>query len=214
MTGLIPLCAVAIGSGRLADRLPEFSARVRDFLRVQAAVRRRGRALRRRRSGGDGRAGRARPAAAACSSGSATSRSSCRPTGCASVSAAYRGHPFEFWQDGQRGGHDRLRARRVDDRAVRRQLELARADLVPGQLPGDRGAGPLRGAARRLVHGRVPARLGQPADAHRDHHRSARSDWSTSSSPTATAAARCSATAERSRPELAGRAALPRVFPR
>ena len=40
----------------------------------------------------------------------------------------------------------RLRAGRVDDGAVRRQLELARADLVPRQLPGHRGA---RRASRR-----------------------------------------------------------------
>ena len=36
--------------------------------------------------------------------------------------------------------HRRLRAGRVDQRPVRRQLQLARPDLVPGQLPADRGA--------------------------------------------------------------------------
>ena len=39
--------------------------------------------------------------------------------------------------------HGELRAGRVDDRPVRRELQLARADLVPGQLPGDRGDPPL-----------------------------------------------------------------------
>ena len=56
----------------------------------------------------------------------------------------------------------RLRARRVDDRPVRRQLELARTGLVPGQLPVHRVAA----AAGTTwlgddVHGRVPDRLGQ-----------------------------------------------------
>ena len=41
----------------------------------------------------------------------------------------------------------RLRAGRVDDRPVRRQLELARAGLVPGQLPRHRGAARLRTAS-------------------------------------------------------------------
>ena len=37
-------------------------------------------------------------------------------------------------------GDARLRARRVDERPLRRQLELARPDLVPGQLPARRVA--------------------------------------------------------------------------
>ena len=46
------------------------------------------------------------------------------------------------------------------DRPLRRQLELARADLVPGQLPADRGAGALPPLLRRRPAGRVPDRLG------------------------------------------------------
>ena len=53
---------------------------------------------------------------------------------------------------------DRLRAGRVDLRDVRRQLELARADLVPDQLPGRQRAPALRAVLRRLLHGRVPDR--------------------------------------------------------
>ena len=50
-----------------------------------------------------------------------------------------------------------------DTRPVRRQLQLARAGLVPGQLPADRGAGALPPLLRRHAPGRVPDRLG-PAD--------------------------------------------------
>ena len=57
---------------------------------------------------------------------------------------------------------DRLRARRVDDGPVRRQLELARPGLVPGQLPVHRVAAPLGRGARRRVHGRVPDRVRAP----------------------------------------------------
>ena len=53
----------------------------------------------------------------------------------------------------------RLRARRVDDGDVRRQLELARADLVPDELPADRGARPARPLLRGRVHGRAARRL-------------------------------------------------------
>ena len=56
----------------------------------------------------------------------------------------------------------RLRAGRVVHRPVRRQLQLARADLVPGQLPADRVAAEVPPLPRRRLHGRVsrPARAG------------------------------------------------------
>ena len=57
-------------------------------------------------------------------------------------------------------GLDRLRARGVDHRHVRRQLELAGTDLVSGQLPRRRRARPLRTILRRSTHDRVPDRLG------------------------------------------------------
>ena len=53
---------------------------------------------------------------------------------------------------------DRLRARRVDHRHVRRQLELARAGLDAGQLPRRRGARPLCALLRRRPEGRVSDR--------------------------------------------------------
>ena len=49
-------------------------------------------------------------------------------------------------------------------RPVRRQLQLARADLVPGQLPAHRVAAEVPPLLRRRLQGRVPDRLGQLAD--------------------------------------------------
>ena len=68
-----------------------------------------------------------------------------------------------------RGRHRdrRLRARRVDDRPVRRQLQLARSDLVPRQLPVHRIAAALGRRPRRDVHGRVPDGLRSTASAAR-----------------------------------------------
>ena len=63
-------------------------------------------------------------------------------------------------------GDRRLRAGGVDDRPVRRQLQLARADLVPRQLP--RASGRCAASPARCgddVHRRVPARVRAAADA-------------------------------------------------
>ena len=57
-----------------------------------------------------------------------------------------------------RARHDRLRAGRVDDLDVRRQLELAGADLVPAQLPVDQRPRSLRPVLRRRLPRRVPHR--------------------------------------------------------
>ena len=65
----------------------------------------------------------------------------------------------------------RLRAGRVVDRAVRRQLELARADLVPGQLPAGRGAAEVPPLLRRQHPRRMPDRIRDHADAGRGRHR-------------------------------------------
>ena len=82
--------------------------------------------------------------------------------GIRSLSRFHRDHPF----DARARRHDepgRLRAGRVADRALRRQLELARAGLVPDQLPADRGAPEVPPLLRRRLHGGVPDRLGHVA---------------------------------------------------
>ena len=61
-------------------------------------------------------------------------------------------------------GHDRLRAGRVDDTHVRRQLQLAGPVVVPAQLPGHRCSRALRPLLRRQLADRVPDRLGTEAD--------------------------------------------------
>ena len=80
------------------------------------------------------------------------------------------------------GRHDRLRAGRVDHEHVRRQLELARADLDAGQLPGDPPVRRLPALLRRRLHAGVPDRLGR---------RSARSARSRRTSPTGSSRSGC-----------------------
>ena len=91
----------------------------------------------------------------------------------ARVSRWHREHPFALDVDGSSATSTTSRpSRRTGD--VRRQLELARAGLVPGQLPRRRGAAPLRALLRRRGEGRVPDRLGAAAHARRDRARTPR----------------------------------------
>ncbi len=92
--------------------------------------------------------------------GSSTRRSSCRRTGCAPCRA---GTPSIRSSSTSTGTIDAIdyEPGRVDDRHVRRQLELARADLDAGQLPRRRGARAATRASSATTHGRVPDRLGQ-----------------------------------------------------
>ena len=68
-----------------------------------------------------------------------TRTSSCRPTACGPCRPYHRDHPYELDVEGITR-HHRLRAGRVDHGHVRRQLELARPDLVPAQLPASSSA--------------------------------------------------------------------------
>ena len=56
-----------------------------------------------------------------------------------------------------------VRSRRIEHEPLRRQLELARPDLVPGELPAHRGPGAVSLLLRRQPAGRVSDRLG-PVD--------------------------------------------------
>ena len=69
------------------------------------------------------------------------------PHGLRALSRRHLAEPFRVEIEGLHGV-DRLRARGVDDEPVRRQLELARAGLVPGQLPVHRVAAALGRGAR------------------------------------------------------------------
>ena len=90
-----------------------------------------------------------------------------------------------------------LRAGGIVDRPLRRQLELARPDLVPGQLPADRVAAEVPSLLRRRLHGRVPDRLGTDDDALARWPPSSRAGCRASSCGTTTAGGRCSAAIER-----------------
>ena len=71
------------------------------------------------------------------------------PYGLRSLSRYHREHPLVVAAPRRRGA-PRLRAGRVEERDLRRQLELARADLVPAELPGARvAAAPARRARAR-----------------------------------------------------------------
>ena len=89
------------------------------------------------------------------------------PYGLRSLSAVHRDQPYVMHINGVERD-DRLRAGRVDQRDVRRQLQLARADLVPAELPAGQLAAEVPRVLRRRLHGGVPDRVGQAAHAGRD----------------------------------------------
>src|SRR5262249_5982289 len=112
-------------------------------------------------------------------------------------------------------GHRRLRARGIDHRALRRQLELARAGLGPGQLPAYRCAPARPPASGRPVHGRVPAGLrsaAQPARGVARPRAAPRRDLPPRRRGTPAGVRRHGALPDR--PRLARLAVLPRVLPR
>ena len=106
---------------------------------------------------------------------------------------------------GRRGSVDRLRAGRVDDVDVRRQLELARADLDAGQLPRDPPVRHLPAVLRRRLQGRVPDRLGRAAHVRRDRAGSRRPDHRDLAARAPTAAARSTEAPSGCRPTRPGR---------
>ena len=66
---------------------------------------------------------------------------------------------------GRRRSRGAVRAGRVDQRDVRRQLQLARAGVVPDQPAAHPGAAAALPVLRRQPHDRVPDRLGRRDDA-------------------------------------------------
>ena len=84
------------------------------------------------------------------------------PHGIRSLSRVHKDMPYRL--DGERQRVARgLRAGRGHERPLRRQLELARARLVPGQLPAHRSARALSPLLRRRAAGRMPDGLRQAA---------------------------------------------------
>jgi len=100
MTGLIPLCAVAIGDGEAAAGLPEFRARIDEFLEARPEYR-----------GAVQPAGPGEPTTMLALVGEdrlprvlerlADEAEFLSAHGIRSLSAAYRDRPFEFWLEGE-----------------------------------------------------------------------------------------------------------------
>ena len=125
------------------------------------------------------------------------------PHGIRSISRRHLDEPCRFdWGGAALRGP--LPARRVRHRHVRRQLELARAGLVPDE-PRD----PARAAAaapllRRRLQGRVPDRLGARAGPRARSRRRSPAGSRGRSPRTSTAAGPCSAASRSSRPTRTG----------
>ena len=94
------------------------------------------------------------------------------PYGLRAVSRWHLDHPYEL-VIGEHARHHRLRAGRVDDVHVRWQLQLARTDLVPAQLPPGQLRRALRAVLRRGRHDRVPDRIRPEGQPDRDRGRPA-----------------------------------------
>ena len=160
MVGLLPLCAVTVFEGELLKKYPQLVAPLRQFaasrpdvtafIHDPAKVGARGRRL-----------------------ASVLNETKLRrvlekmldeqeflsPYGIRSLSRYHASHPYEF----QRGRHDVWRvlpAGRIRQRDVRRQLQLARADLDAGERPDRAGAAPVLHLLRRHLHGGVSHRIG------------------------------------------------------
>ena len=81
------------------------------------------------------------------------------PHGIRSISRWHLDHPYTFNVDGSRAS-SAVRACRVDQRHVRRELELAGAGVVSDQCAVDPGAAPALPVLRQRAEGRVPNGLG------------------------------------------------------
>ena len=163
LVGLIPLFAVERLEEDWIEPFQEFRANLDWFLKNRRDLVEDVRAHRRARRRDDARADdrRTRTSSGACSSASGDPDEFLSDYGIRSLSKAHEQHPFAF--DGSDG---RLRAGGggVEDQG--RQLELARADLVPDDVPDDRVAAQARqGVRRRRSACRRPA-AGQPMTFH------------------------------------------------
>ena len=85
------------------------------------------------------------------------------PFGIRSLSRVHERSPYRYFHDGQEFRVDYDPAR-VGHRPVRGQQQLARAGLVAGQLPADRGAGALPPLLRRPPAGGAARRFGPAPD--------------------------------------------------
>ena len=154
MVGLIPLFAVEVLDeeiARAAARLPEADALVpRATARTwRASIACMDADAARASTGSGCWPSRRASGWSACCATCSTRASSSRRTASARSRACHREHPYELARRTARSYRVDYEPGEVDQRAVRRQLELARAGLVPDQLPAHRGAGALPPLLRR-----------------------------------------------------------------
>ena len=198
MVGLLPLIAVEVLDEEAIDRLPAFNKRLRWFLDNR-------RDLAGRVTLGEGGGGRM---LLAIPSRERLVRVLGAHARRERVPLAAR-HPLDV--EGVRkeslplrlrradaGG--RLRAGRIEDRPLRRQLQLARPRLDAAQLSADRGARALPPLLRRRPARRVPRRLRARPHARRGGARAVGARGRRSSWPAPTAAAPATATTRSSPP--------------
>ena len=167
MVGLLPLCASTVFEQDMVTTHPKLLELIALFTQAPPAG---GRA----RGADDGGVHRLRrtPAAVAALEGEARAHPRVRARR-AGVPRAAR-HPVALapprrapvrLPHRRAGVSRRLPAGRIEQRDVRRQLELARAGLDAGQRADRPRAAQLLPVLRRRLHGRVPDRIRQPDDA-------------------------------------------------
>ncbi len=136
------------------------------------------------------------------------------PHGLRALSRFHVEHPFELHIEGLHASIAYEPAESTN-RDVRGQLELARPDLVPGQLPRRRRAQPLCAVLRRPAHDRVPDGIGRAEDARGGQRRSpAAADLDLPRRARRPAAVQRRHRAVPDRPGLEGQHPLQRVLPR
>ena len=164
MVGLLPLCAATTFDGELHGEVPRARRAVRSgssTLGPRSMPRSTTRGSPASRAAGSPRSS-TRPSSAGCWRRCSTRTSSSATTASARCRATTPTIPYVI-QAGGPGIPGLLPAGRVRHGHVRRQLELARADLDAGQRPDHPGPAAVLPLLRRRLHRRMPHRV-RPAD--------------------------------------------------
>ena len=223
MVGLIPLFAVEVLDERHHRAAARASGSGMDWFlenRPDLAQHISYMAARRRRDGQAATAcspSRRASGSSACCATCSTRTSSSRPTASARSRASTHEQPLRASTSTAQEYRVDYVPGESDTRPVRRQLELARPDLVPAQLPADRGARALPPLLRRrAARSSAPPAPASMMNLARGRRRSCARGWRDSSCPTRTGRGPATATirAYADDPHWRDLRALPRVLPR
>ena len=206
IVGIIPLFAVEVLEQADIDRLPGFRKRMEWFLKyrpdlgrqsptaISSARWREGERHARRCRSGPPTAGDSIAGAAGTGAALPLRRKripvAARHTGVVALSSRSPLRAAGRWSRTSRGLH----ARRVHNRLVWRQFQLARADLVPGELSRHRGPGTISPFLRRRSAGGVPDGIRPAHESLRSVAGAAPPSCASCSCPTLQAAAPATAT--------------------